>query len=349
LQLRLRALPGLAGWGARFLWNSRPAAYARNTRRNLRLALTSMRALERLASELSPDFVAARTGTLKLYRDPRAFEEGVTASAALTESGLNWRPLSPAETVALEPGLAPIVDRLRGAIHFPDDGAGDARRFTEVLAARAQALGVVFQFGVAATGIEVRSGEACGVGTREQRLAADRVVVAAGSFTPRLVRGLGLCLPVAPAKGYSITLDEVQDAGLRIPVVDDALHAVVTPLGRGLRVAGTAEFAGFDDTLPEPRIRNLLDLLRAVLPRARFDAQTVRRWSGLRPMSADGVPIIGETSVKNLYVSTGHGHLGWTMAAGSAELLASLIQGEPAEVDPRDYTPARFSIRQAGT
>jgi D-amino-acid dehydrogenase len=150
-------------------------------------------------------------------------------------------------------------------------------------------------------------------------------------------------LPVRPAKGYSVTFERPPDEkSLRIPVVDDHLHAVVTPLEGGIRVAGTAEFAGFDFTLPQARIANLLALLKEVLPQARFDPATARPWCGLRPMSVDGVPIISPTPISNLLVNTGHGHLGWTMAAGSAQLLTDLMCGDSPSVDPAPFALARF-------
>jgi D-amino-acid dehydrogenase len=148
---------------------------------------------------------------------------------------------------------------------------------------------------------------------------------------------------VRPAKGYSISFEGLRrPPALRIPVVDDDLHAVVVPLEGTIRVAGTAEFAGFDLTLPEVRIRNLVNLVQQVLPEERLDPAKAKPWCGLRPMSADGVPIIGPTPLSNLHVNTGHGHLGWTMAAGSGELLASLMSGETPAIDAAPYTLQRF-------
>lgn len=146
-----------------------------------------------------------------------------------------------------------------------------------------------------------------------------------------------------PAKGYSITFDDPEGRpSLSIPVVDDQLHAAVVPLEGALRVGGTAEFAGYDRTLNPRRIRNLLGLLQEILPQADLDPATARPWCGLRAMSVDGVPIIGPTPVANLLVNTGHGHLGWTMAAGCAELLADLLSGEAPAIDPAPSALARF-------
>jgi D-amino-acid dehydrogenase len=149
---------------------------------------------------------------------------------------------------------------------------------------------------------------------------------------------------VRPAKGYSITFDVPPGAqSLRTPLVDDHRHAAIVPLQDAIRVVSTAEFAGYDKRLDPVRIRNLMRLLPELLPQTRFDASTARPWSGLRPMSVDGVPIIGATSIPNLFVNTGHGHLGWTMAAGSAKLLSDLISGDSSSVDPSEYSLARFA------
>jgi D-amino-acid dehydrogenase len=149
---------------------------------------------------------------------------------------------------------------------------------------------------------------------------------------------------VRPAKGYSVEFDIRNDPRpLRIPVVDDDLHAAIVPLGDVLRIAGTAEFAGYDHTPNPARIRNLTDLLRAVLPQTPLDPRTGKPWSGLRALSADGVPLIGATALPNLWANTGHGHLGWTMAAGSGHLLAALIGHEPPAIDPSPYDPRRFA------
>jgi D-amino-acid dehydrogenase len=179
--------------------------------------------------------------------------------------------------------------------------------------------------------------------TSANALDGDAFVLAAGSYSPGLARGLGLKLAVRPAKGYSVTLPGPQP-GPRLPVVDDTLHAGVVPLGKSLRIAGTAEFAGFDLTLKPARIETLLRLLRDIYPGmyARLDRNSVRSWAGLRPMSADGVPVIGATPIENLYLNTGHGHLGWSMAAGSGRALADLIARVPPEIDLQDYAMIRI-------
>lgn len=344
--VRPRALPSMLGWGLRFLGASSPRRFGANTARNLRLAAYSVAGMERLRGDEPLEYAAATLGTMKIYRDARAFEDGRQKALACTHPGVEVRALSATEAVDLEPGLEAIAARLAGALHFPHDEAGDARLFTEALAAAAKRRGVVFRLGTAATAIVSDPGVRA-VRTTAGEFPADAVVIAAGSHSAGLLRGAGVRLPVKPVKGYSLTCvpaDGDTRPPLRIPIVDDALHAAVTPLGGALRVAGTAEFAGFDTRPTASRIDNLRRLLAAVLPRDadRWLAGTQSPWAGLRPMSADGVPCIGACGPKGLFVNTGHGHLGWTMADGSARLLTNLVGGEQPALDAGDYSPRRF-------
>ncbi|HVK80255.1 MAG TPA: FAD-dependent oxidoreductase, partial [Verrucomicrobiae bacterium] len=233
---------------------------------------------------------------------------------------------------------------LAGAILYPDDRSGDAHLFCQDLYRMLQDKGVAFHFGASVESIVVRDNTATGVLTQEGELAADHIVIAAGSYVTPLLRAIGIKAPVQPVKGYSITVPmPVGPHSLSTPIVDDHLHAVVTPLTDAIRVAGTAEFAGFDLSLSPKRISNLRALLGSVMPNLRFDERDVRPWCGLRPMSSDGVPIIGHAGLRNLWINTGHGHLGWTMAAGSGRLLAELLTGQPPSINPAPYALDRFS------
>jgi D-amino-acid dehydrogenase len=343
-QLRLRALPALAGWGVTFLRNSRAAVFERNTLTNLRLALHSLKVMESLRQQTGIEYDRATPGTLRVFRDAAALDRATAAANRLSSEGLTFRRLSPKEIVELEPGLAPIVARLAGALHYRTDERGDAYRFCVALADHLRQRGVEFRFRTEVLSLEVHSRRVTAAMSVGERFVADRYVVAAGSYSTPLLRHIGIHLPVRPAKGYSITFDTGRNLrSLSIPVVDNDWHAAVVPLGARIRVAGTAEFAGFDRTLNPDRVRNLLRLLREVLPEAHFDPADAKPWCGLRPMSADGVPIIGPTPISNLVVNTGHGHLGWTMAAGSAHLLADLMSGESPCLDPTPFYLSRFA------
>jgi len=344
LQLRWRALPSMVGWGAEFLRNSRRETFERNTIRNLRLAKFSLEVMKALRLQTNLEYGRVARGSLRVFRDRIALDRATAAADRRASHGLRFRRLSRRAIVELEPALAPIASQLEGGLHYDADEIGDAHEFCVALTEVARRQGVDFRFGTEVSSIEAHAGQVASLVSARDRFVADRYVIAAGSYSSPLLRPLGVALPVEPAKGYSITINNCQSQRiLNVPVIDDQLHAAVVPLAGTIRVAGTAEFAGFDLALRPRRIRNLLRLFQTVLPRAEFDLTSARAWCGLRPLSVDGVPIIGSTSISNLMVNTGHGHLGWTMAAGSGQLLADLISGESPAIDPSAYAPARFA------
>lgn len=344
LKLRVRALPHLAGWGARFLRNSSPERYQRNTIKNLKLALHSLEVLGRLRQEVEIQYGFAATGTLRVFRDSTPFERAITWVEMLQAEGLTYRRLTGGEVVAMEPALGPIGGQLAGGIHYPDDEIGNAYKFCVGLADHARRAGVDFRFRTPVTAIETRQGKIAAVRSGDQEFTADSYIVAAGSYSPLLLKDLGVTVPVRPAKGYSLTFERPSpDTPFRVPVSDDDFHAVVVPLENVIRVAGTAEFTGYDLSLPEARIGNLVKLVRQVLPTWALDRARAKPWCGLRPMSVDGVPIIGPTPIGNLWINTGHGHLGWTMAVGSGQLLSDLLTGGSPRVNPGAYALARFN------
>ncbi len=344
--VRPHAIPSLFTWGLRFLAASSAARFADNTSRNLRLAAYSVAGMEQLRREENLQYAAATLGTMKIYRDARAFEAGLRKAQTCSHPGVEIRALNAAQAVELEPGLADIESDLAGALHFPRDEAGDARLFTEALCDAAQRRGVAFSFNTEVADI-VADSRVRGLKTTKGDIDADAVVVASGCHAGgALLHNLGIRLPVKPVKGYSLTCAPGASAQipLKMPIVDDALHAALTPLGRTVRIAGTAEFTGFDTKLSPSRIDNLRGLLKAILPRhaEQLLAGKVLPWAGLRPMSADGVPFIGACGPTGLYVNCGHGHLGWTMADGSARMLADLVDGKSAVLAAADYSPRRF-------
>ncbi|MCH2186607.1 FAD-dependent oxidoreductase, partial [Myxococcota bacterium] len=253
--------------------------------------------------------------------------------------------LSPEKAVALEPALAAAAPSLAGAIHHPPDAHGDAHLFCCGLERALRASGVEFDYDTHVTGW-VRAGHKVAALETESRLIeADAFVLAAGSHSVELARKLGIQIPVRPAKGYSITLElDSESEHPRMPVIDESLRIALTPLGQRLRAAGTAEFAGYDTQLSESRIQNLLDMLESVYPRCAKTAhqKSMTPWCGLRPVSADGVPVLGSTATPNLFLNTGHGPLGWTLAAGSARMLADLMSGHRPELAPEPYSLDRF-------
>jgi D-amino-acid dehydrogenase len=233
-----------------------------------------------------------------------------------------------------------VRKKLVAGIHFTDDEFGDARYFCQALANAVSEAGGKIDTGVRATKLVHAQGRITAVRTEFGDIRTGRVVIAAGPFSRSLLRPLGISLPIRPAKGYSVTIDVGHLPGTpRIPVLDDSMHAGVTPLDSRLRLVGTAEFTGFDTRIEQVRVDNLFDMLQALFPAvdARIDRNKATPWAGLRPMSADGKPIIGRTDVEGLYVNTGHGHLGWTMAMGSGQLLADIMQGSVPAIDPLPF------------
>jgi D-amino-acid dehydrogenase len=343
LQLRMRTLPGLLGWGSQFLRNSSAATFERNSLSNLRLASYSLKVMHTLQDQLELKYGRVARGSLRIFRDSGALDRTICTANRRLGEGLTFRRLSTAEAVEFEPALAPIASQLVGAVHYETDEIGDAYQFCIELAERARQRGVVFRFQTEVSSLEVRSGRVTAALSAHERFVADCYLVAAGSYSAPLLQGIGLDLPVKPAKGYSVTLKLKQDRpSLAVPLLDDQLHVAVVPLEGAIRVAGTAEFAGYNLELRESRIRNLLSLLKGVLPDASLDTAGARPWCGLRPMSVDGVPIIGLTRISNLLVNTGHGPLGWTMAAGSGQLIADLLSQHSSSIDPLPYAPSRF-------
>lgn len=329
-------------WGLAFLGECRPSRTRANMRAILALALMSRARLKALRRELGLAYHQLERGILHYYTERDEFAHAVLAAELMRREGCDRRPLSAAECLALEPALAASSIPIVGGTYTPEDESGDARLFTEALAERCAQEGVVFRYGRAVAAIETQRGRFTALRlTDGERLDAEALVVAAGSYSAPLLRPLGLRLPLIPAKGYSLTIPlAVPPAPTYAPTVsltDEAAKLVFSRLGDTLRVAGTAEFAGFDLSLNEARIAPILARVRAIFPRLPLDEKRIERWCGLRPATPGNVPLIGATPIAGLYLNTGHGTLGWTMAVGSGALLADLIAGRPPAIDPRPY------------
>ena len=341
LLLRPRALPGIIPWGLEFLWNSRRARFDHNTLVNARLAEYSLRQLRALQQELHLDFDFVESGILKIFQDRRSLEHNRNASRAMAGVGVRFEEWDSERVATEEPALEPIAHRLCGALFFPDDAIGNAARFTRALASAAENRGVRWLPNTEVTGWRRFQGRINGVETTRGPMAADAVVLASGFAAPRLLREFGIRLPVAPVKGYSLTVDLEEAARPRLPIIDDANKVVLTPLGGLLRLAGTAEFTGADLRINASRAENVLTQCRQTLPRLpeHVDPNTMEPWTGLRPMSARGTPILGPTPVPGLFLNTGAGHLGWTLACGSAGLVRDAVLGRKPALPLAPFLP----------
>jgi len=331
--LRPSQIHRLLPWGVGFLRHCRPGVFAERTRANARLALFSLAEFRALCARLELGHVSRRSGVLKLFFDTASLERAISRLALTEGLGVRCVVLDPGEAVAREPALRPVADRLVGTVHYPDDETGDARLFTLELARRAEAAGVRFSFGTVVRRLTMANGRVTGLETSAGRLRADAYVLAAGSHSVAIAAQVGVRLPIMPVKGYSVTLPVAHwPDPPQVGVVDDARKIVIANLGDRLRVAGTAEFAGYQQRLPPERVEALVRHARHSFPSLRFRAEDSQPWCGLRPVSADGTPIIGPSPVPNLSLVVGPGHLGWTFACGMARLLAAHLLGEPVDL-----------------
>ncbi len=345
LLIRPLALPRMLGWSWSFFRNARPDKFYSSLEKNTRLADYSLAVLNEHYAALGMSFDRADRGTLKIYRTDQELEEAMDLAVRCAKWGVRYVALSPTEISTLEPALQPIESALSGGVHFPDDVSGDAHKFCSELKHRCGEDGVAFMLGSEVSKLSVSDGRIEAVVANGESLPADNCVIAAGSYSTRLAASAGVKIPVQPVKGYSITVPmSGWTSQPAIPVIDDHYHAAVTPLGDRLRVAGTAEFAGFNTKLTPSRIENLYALIRHVYPQGAdsIDRTDSAHWTGLRPMSPDGVGVMGETPVRGLFVNTGHGHLGWTMAPGAGKLVADRIATGRSEIDLSGYSLARY-------
>ena len=340
--LRLRALPGMVGWGLGFLANCTPQRWRHNTETVLRLAVYSRDALDVVTADTGVAYDRTDRGNLRVYRDPAALAKATKDAALYRELGEPVDVIDAAACVALEPALAPVRDKLAGGVHYRGDHAGDCHKFTQALAGHAAQRGVELRFGATITGFETAGGRIIAVSTDRGRIAGDRFVLACGSYSTGLARQLGFRLPVHPVKGYSATLPVGGwNNAPTMPVLDHDLKAGMTRLGDRIRLAGTAEFAGFDLRPNPARTANLMRAFRAVFPDYPGTAEPLL-WNGLRPMSPDGRPVVGRSPVANLFINAGHGPLGWTLSCGSARALADLMAGRAPAIDLQPFALDRF-------
>jgi len=342
--LRLKALPSLLGWGVSFLNNSREKLYIENIHRSADLSWYSVKLLDELRKKLNIKYDQITTGSIKVFRDMESLEKLARLSEHLIPHGMTYEVLKGNDLLKAEPSLEPVIDKLAGGVHFPDDQAGNAYKFTCEIEKEAMKLGAKFNYGVRVEKIIKKHNDISAVRTSAGDMTADKYILCAGSYSTPLAKSIGVNIPVRPAKGYSITVPlNGWNGGPRMPIIDDGFHAAISPLGDVLRIAGTAEFAGIDQSLTSDRLANMYDLLSEIYPdfAPYFDKDKVTEWAGLRPLSVDGSPYLGKTDVANLLVNTGHGPLGWTMAVGSAKMLADIIDGNEPALDPSKYSLGR--------
>ncbi len=344
---RLRADAAQWAWGLRFLRECMPARTRANIRAILALALDSRARLKTLRRALGLEYDCLERGILHYYTDAAEFAHALPQAEFMRQFGCERAVKSAEECLAIEPALAASTIPIVGGTFTLEDESGDAQRFCELLAERCAARGVRFRYASAVAGIDQADGRFAAVRLSSgERLTAEACVVALGSYSPLLLRPLGIRIPVYPAKGYSITIPLAPDAPApSVSLTDDGAKVVISRLGQRLRVAGTAEFTGYDTLINPLRIAPLLRRVRQVFPRLDFRDDAVEPWTGLRPATPSNVPLIGPTPLAGLFVNTGHGTLGWTLAVGSGRLLADQMTGRAPAIDPAPYGLGGQSLR----
>lgn len=334
-------------WMWQMLRNCTPAHYAVNKERMVRLAEYSRDCFKTLRADSGIAYEGRQRGTMQLFRTQQQLDDAAKDIQVLKDSGVPYELLGRDELGGAEPALQAVKDKLVGSLRLPNDETGDCQLFTTRLAAMAAALGVKFRYNVAIDSLLVVGGKIDGVRCGGETVTADGYVVALGSFSTRLMRPL-FDIPVYPLKGYSITVPIVDAAKAPVStILDESYKIAITRFDDRIRVGGMAEIAGFSTKL-EPRRRATLEMVVNDLFPGAGDTAAASFWTGLRPATPDGTPIVGRTPLSNLFLNTGHGTLGWTMSCGSAQLLADLISSKRPAIPADDLAVGRYLGGQGG-
>ena len=335
--------PDMWRWVLRMLMNCTSARYETNKGRMLRLAEYSRDCMLALRAATGIEYDQRTQGTLQLFRTQKQLDAAAQDIAVLERYGVPYQVLDPVGCIGVEPALAHVREKFVGALRLPGDETGDCFKFTQRLAALAQQSGVTFRYGVSIENLIANGSNIAAVNTSEGKLKADAYVLALGSYSPLLLRDIGVRIPVYPIKGYSITVP-IHDPAYapESTVMDETYKVAITRLGDRIRVGGTAEIAGYDLTLRSARRETLEHSVVDLFPHG-GDVARAEFWAGLRPMTPDGTPVVGPTPYRNLFLNTGHGTLGWTMACGSGRLLADLVSGKRPEIDTEGLFMNRYS------
>ncbi|MBU1772270.1 MAG: D-amino acid dehydrogenase [Gammaproteobacteria bacterium] len=333
-------------WMAQMLRNCTAARYAVNKERMVRLSEYSRDCLDELRAETGIDYEGRQCGTTQLFRTQAQLDNAAKDIAVLKASGVPYELLDRAGIARAEPALARVSDKLSGALRLPNDQTGDCQMFTTKLAAMARELGVEFRFNQDIQRLQFEGDRLEGVWIDGKLETADRYVLALGSYSPQMLKPLGIRAPVYPLKGYSLTVPISDSAMAPVStVLDETYKVAITRFDQRIRVGGMAEIAGHDLSL-NPRRRETLEMVVGDLFPQGGDPSTAELWTGLRPATPDGTPIIGGTSYRNLYLNTGHGTLGWTMACGSGRLLADMLARKRTQISTDGLDISRYGTNK---
>jgi D-amino-acid dehydrogenase len=336
--------PTMWAWGARMLRNCNEAAYRRNKARMVRISNYSRDCLPELVAETGIEFDMRERGTLQLFRTEKQLKGSQSDQEVLAEFGSPFEVLDRDGCIAAEPALAQVREKFVGGLRLTSDRTGDCRKFTVALAELLAARGVDFHYGQTIEQIAVEGGRVVGIDCApEGRVTGDVYVCCLGTYGPRLLRPIAIDLPIYPVKGYSITIHVVDDARAPQSTLMDETHKVaITRLGDRIRVAGTAEIAGYSGRLGPHATDTVKHVVGDLFPGG-GDLSRLDGWTGLRPMTPDGTPVLGPSRYPNLYLNTGHGTLGWTMSAGSGRAVADMVLGRTPEIAFDGLTAERYA------
>ena len=343
LAIRPKPQAAMYSWMMKMLANCSEAAYQVNKSRMLRVAEYSRDCLVDLRNSLDIDYDQRQQGTLQLFRSEKQVDASLSDQQILDECGVDYQVMNQADCIAAEPALAHVKDKIIGGLRLPGDETGDCFKFTNALARECEALGVKFKFNTHIDNLVVEGDDVVGVDTSAGRFTADRYLVAMGSYSPLLLAQVGIKVPVYPIKGYSLTLPLLDESRAPVStVMDETYKIAITRFEDRIRVGGTAEITNYDLSRPKNRRANV-DFVVSDLFAGGGDLERAEFWSGLRPMTPDGTPVLGGSRYKSLYLNTGHGTLGWTMATGSGRLVADMICGKRCDIDTEGLGVERYS------
>jgi len=337
------------GWQtAKFMWrlllNCTSANYDINKSRMVRISSYSKQAIAEFTKEHDFDFELRNNGLLQVFRTDAQLKGCEKDMKVLDKFGVKYELLNVAQCIKAEPGLRHVKDEIKGGLRYLDDQSANCFLFTNHLVDECKKLGVKFEFNTDINGLQKHDNKVTGIETSKGLLTADKYIIALGSYSAQLVKPLGIYLPIYPVKGYSITLpvkaDEDAPQGT---LMDESYKVAITRLGDKVRVAGIAELTSFDDSLSYKGKKTTQFVVNALFPKATQQTDDIKLWTGFRPMTPDGTPIIGETPVDNLFLNTGHGTLGWTMGLGSGKLIKSIVCGEKTDIDIEGLSVSRYA------
>jgi D-amino-acid dehydrogenase len=347
LAIRLDGTAFQLQWMWQMLQNCTASRYAANKGRMVRLAEYSRDCLQALRADTGIQYEGRTGGTLQVFRTQQQFDGAAKDIAVLQDANVPYELLSAEELAKAEPALAAVSKKLTGGLRLPGDETGDCQIFTTRLAALAEQLGARFRYNTSIDALVMAGGRIAGVKCGGELMRADSFVVALGSYSTRFLDDI-VKIPVYPLKGYSITAPIVDAAAAPVStVLDETYKIAITRFDDRIRVGGMAEIVGFDKSLRQAR-RETLELCVNDLFPGGGDTSKATFWTGLRPMTPDGTPIVGRTPVPNLFLNTGHGTLGWTMSCGSGQLLADLMSGKQPAIRADDLSVHRYLGETAG-